>query len=194
MSGYLGKTAMKDLKARKPEALSEIVKEHGGVLLRAALGMGMPETDAEEVVQDTFATFLGALDRFEGRSSVRTFLFGILYRKGLERGRKRSRELATDPIDEVFDKSFNFVDHWRRSPKGPEDEAQAKETSAIIAECMKGLGDVQRSAFHLKEVSGESAASICNILKVTDTHLRVILFRARNKLRECIEGKWGNTR
>ncbi|MFH1723093.1 MAG: sigma-70 family RNA polymerase sigma factor [Elusimicrobiota bacterium] len=190
MTGPLTKSELRELKRRNREAVANVVEAHAGDLLRASFGMGLKEVDAEELVSETFATFLDVLDRFEGRSSVRTFLFGILYRKALERGRKRSRELATDPIDQVFESRFNVFGRWSKPPQGPEEEVLSQETARLIGECLDGLTPSQRAAFHLKEVEHESSASICNILGVSDTNLRVILFRSRIKLRECLEKKW----
>ena len=152
--------------------------------------MGLPESEAEELVQASFAAFLEAARRFEGRSSVRTFLFGILYRKVLEQARRGGRELATDPADQVFEGRFNWWGHWSQAPAGPEREADVKEIAELIAQCLENLTDSQRAAFQLKEIDREPSAAIRNILGVEGTHLRVLLFRARNKLRECIEGKW----
>lgn len=173
-----------------PAQIGLLVKDHTGDLLRAALGLGLSQADAEELVQESFVAFLKASERFEGRSSVKTFLFGILYNKALERGRRAARELATDPSDLVFDGRFNWRGHWSSAPKGPDQEADLKETAELIGQCLEGLSPRQRAAFQLKEVDHESNSAICNILGVQDTHLRVLLFRARTKLRECIEGKW----
>ncbi len=173
-----------------PDEIAVLVRDHTQDLLRAALGLGLPITDAEELVQDSFVAFLKAAERFEGRSSVKTFLFGILYNKALERGRKAARELATDPSDQIFDGRFNWWGHWTSPPGGPEKEADVKEIAELIAQCLEGLTPQQRAAFQLKEVDRELNPAICNILGVQDTHLRVLLFRARTKLRECIEGKW----
>lgn len=181
------------LKNRDPEAISQVVKAHAGDLLRAALGMGLGLAEAEDLVQSIFTAFLEALDRFEGRSSVRTYLFGILYRKMWERGRQKSRELPVDPSDALFDGRFDSLHHWSRPPKGPQEEAETRETAELIRRCLEGLTDQQRAAFQLKEAARESSESICNILGIENTHLRVLLFRARNKLRECLESKWSKT-
>jgi len=184
---------LRDIKNRTPDAIAAVVRAHAGDLFRASLGLGFSEADAEELVQSVFVTLLDAAPRFEGRSTVRTFLFGILYRKGLEQRRKKSRELATDPGDEVFDGRFNWWGHWSRNPRGPEAEADAAEASRLIKDCLEGLSDQQKAAFQLKEVDQEDSGSICNILGVQDTHLRVLLFRARAKLRECLETRWKGT-
>ncbi len=182
---------LEDLRAKKQEAVAAVVEANTEVLLRGALGRGLPPSDAEELVQETFVTFLEAVDRFAGRSSVRTFLFGILYRKAMERGRKKARELATDPVDEIFEGRFGGpMGMWTRPPKGPDEEALTQETGTLIEDCLGGLTPDQRTAFHLKEVDRLPAEDACNILEVSATHLRVLLFRARNKLRECLETKW----
>lgn len=185
---------LKDLRSKKSEAIRDVVNEHTEVLLRAAFGLGLPESEAEELVQQTFVTFLEVVGRFEGRSTVRTFLFGILYRKAMERSRKRSRELATDPVDQVFEKRFGAMGMWASVPRGPDEEALTKETGVLIRECLEGLPETQRAAFYLREVERESAESIRNILEVSDTNLRVLMFRARNKLRECLEKRWEERR
>ncbi|MBI5201331.1 MAG: sigma-70 family RNA polymerase sigma factor [Elusimicrobia bacterium] len=172
----------------EPQAIAAAVREHSGVLFRAALGQGFSDADAEELVQETFATLLSA--RFEGRSTLRTFLFGILYRKCLERRREAGRELAVDPGDEVFESRFHTGGHWAKPPRGPEQDADAAEAAALISDCLKALPPQQKEAFRLREVDQEESAAVCNVLGVSDTHLRVLLFRARAKLRECLEGKW----
>lgn len=181
---------LEGLRRRDPAALSAVVRENAGPLLRGARALGLPTADAEELVQDTFTAFLEALDRFEGRSSVRTFLFGILYRKSMERGRKASRELPTDPADEVFEGRFGRWGHWSRPPRGPEKEADLEEAARLIADCLERLPTQQRAAFVLKEIDREPSEAVRNELGVEDTHLRVLLFRARAKLRDCLEGKW----
>ena len=182
---------LKALKARNAEAITGIVRDHTRVLLGAALGMGFPESEAEELVQAALVAFFEGLDRFEGRSSVRTYLFGILIRKAKERWRKQSREVPIDPVDDVFERRFSANGMWQKPPEGPEEELLTEETGTIIEQCLKDLHSKQRAAFHLKEVERESTDSICNILGITVTHLGVLLFRARNNLRECLERKWG---
>jgi RNA polymerase sigma-70 factor (ECF subfamily) len=182
------------LRARRPEAVAKAVREHAAVLLRAALGLGHGLSEAEELVQASFAAFLERLPSFEGRSSVRTYLFGILYNKALEAGRKRSRELAVDPADEVFDGRFDGAGHWSRAPLGPDQEADAAETARLLAACLAGLPPQQRAAFQLKEVEGLDSLEACNALGVESTHLRVLMFRARAKLRECLERSWEGRR
>lgn len=181
---------LQSLKKQDSALITSLVNEHTNTLLSAALGLGFRGTDAEELVQETFVTFLKGIERFEGRSSVRTYLFGILYNKVLEKRRSHFREQAVDPIDEVFESRFGFAGIWTSFPKGPEEQAISKETAEMVQDCAQNLTEDQRMAFYLKEVDQETTESICNILDVTPTHLGVLLFRSRNKLRECIEKKW----
>jgi RNA polymerase sigma-70 factor (ECF subfamily) len=179
------------LHRRDPATVENVVRRHSADLFNGALALGLRENAAEELVADTFAAFLDAAPRFEGRSSVKTFLFGILYRKAMERGRKSAREQACDPIDEAFDRRFNLVGHWSQPPRGPEEETLAHEVAELIEGCLKGLRPLERAAFLLKEVEREPSESVGNVLEIKDTHLRVLLFRARNKLRDCLEKRWG---
>jgi RNA polymerase sigma-70 factor (ECF subfamily) len=174
--------------------LAAIVGEHTGFLLRGALSMGFAHTEAEELVQDTFAAFLQGKDRFEGRSSVRTFLYGILRNKAFALRRKQGREAAgSDDVEAeaAFGERFTPGGHWRaEEPKGPEDEALNDELAVLISACAEALPEQQRQAFFLKEAEGFSPEEICNALEVSGTHLRVLLFRARLRLRECLQRSW----
>src|SRR5260370_6136250 len=100
------------LRRRDPDALAEAVRDHARPLLRAAKALGFAEQDAEDLVQDVFTTFLEKLDSFEGRSQVRTWLFGILHRKALERLRASIVDDRMDPIDAVFESRFDTSGKW----------------------------------------------------------------------------------
>jgi RNA polymerase sigma-70 factor (ECF subfamily) len=182
--------SLEDLRARKPEALTAMVNDHLPRLLAGALSVGLSRADAEEVVQETFVAFLTGLDRFEGRSSLRTYLFGILYHKASNLRAKARREEGTEDIEAVVSARFNEDGMWSRPPRGPEAMALDAETRSWVEKCAEGLPDAQRAAFFLKEVEGEEPEAICNVLGVNPTNLRVMLHRARLKLRECLERNW----
>lgn len=179
-----------ELRARKPEALTAMVNDHLPTLLAGALAIGLARADAEEVVQETFVAFLSGLDRFEGRSSLRTYLFGILYHKASNLRAKARREEGTEDIEAVVSARFNESGMWSRPPLGPEAVALDAETRSWVEKCAEGLPDAQRAAFFLKEVEGETPEAVCNVLGVNPTNLRVMLHRARLKLRECLERNW----
>lgn len=95
-----------------------------------------------------------------------------------------------DDIDEVFESRFDENRSWSRPPRGPEDELFAKEAHREIGHCLEALPDRQRMAFVLREVEGVTTEEICKILGVSASNTGVMLFRARNRLRECLESKW----
>ena len=178
------------LKARAPGAVEGLVAEYASPLLASARAWGLPLADAEEAVQDALLDFLAALDRFEGRSALKTFLFGVLFHKCSERRRKSRREEATEDVETAFDSRFGYLGVWNSLPRGPEEEAVNEELKGWLADCARGLSADQRAAFQLKVVEGIATGDACKILGVSATNYGVLMFRARNKLRECLEKKW----
>lgn len=185
---------IRDLRERKNGALENLVDAYTQPLMAGAFALGFPESDAEELVQETFVAFLKAVERFEGRSQLKTFLFGILYNKASDLRRKRAREHSLDEIQEDFEDRFDPKGMWAAPPQGPEDRALTKEIQGWIQQCAEKLTERQRAAFFLKESEGESSEAICNILGVTYTNLRVLLYRARMGLRECLEKNWARVK
>lgn len=178
------------LRSRDPEALSQAVHENARPLFRAARGMGFTAEDAEDVVQDVFVTLLRRADSFEGRSQLRTWLFGILHRKALESRRAAAHDLAaSDPIDETFESRFNLNGSWLRPPADIEELMQSAEIGAMISRCMEGLGPLQREVFVLREVQGFTTTEICGMLALTAGNVGVLIHRARVRLRECLEAR-----
>lgn len=178
------------LKSRAPGAVEALVEEHSPAMLASALAWGLPRADAEEAVQDAFLDFLKAVERFEGRSSLKTFLFGVLFHKCSERRRKSRREEAVEDVEAAFDSRFGYLGIWNSLPRGPEEEAVNDELKSWLEQCAKGLSEDQRAAFRLKAVEGIPTEDACKMLGVSATNYGVLLFRARNKLRECLEKKW----
>ncbi len=184
--------ALARLRARNPEALADVVHDHARTLYRAARGMGFHEDESEDLVQDVFTTFLETLDRFEGRSQIRTWLFGILHHKVYERRRTSYRDERDDPIDEVFESRFDTKGNWVNPPRDLHQILESNEIGEAIAQCLEGLPPAQREVFVLREMEGLETAEVCKVLGVTVTNMSVLMHRARNRLRECIEKKgWG---
>jgi len=172
------------------EALAAVVDTYLDQIVRAARGAGLNQQQAEEVAQNTFATFLETAPRFEGRSHVRTWIFGILYRKLQEARRGFAKDRGMDDIDEVFESRFDEAGAWSQPPRGPEDDLFAKEARQEIGDCLEAAPESQRMAFLFREVEGLSTQEICKILGVSATNLGVMLYRVRNRLRDCLETKW----
>lgn len=179
------------LRKSDPQALEDVVRLHTAHLYKACLGLGFPNFEAEDITQSVWITFFDVVVRFEGRSSIRTFLFGILYNKASEYRKQNNRAVATDNIEEVLDSHFDNKGRWIHSysPVRPDKFLESSENMSLISKCLELLPVNQKMAFVLKEIEEEVTDEICKILDVTTTNLGVLLFRARNQLRECIDRK-----
>lgn len=176
------------LKTRDPAALAELADAYLPQLLRAGRGMGFSREENEDLAQSVFLAFLEGLDRFEGRSHIRTFLFGIFYHKVSEHFREKQREKKKDPIDEVMESKFDAQGNWSYS-FDIERQIFSQEAKQIIQECLETIPRAQRIAFYLREVEQMETPEICKKMGISVTNLGVLLFRARNRLCECVEKK-----
>lgn len=177
------------IRRRDPAALEAVARENLGPLLRAARAAGLTGEDAYDAVQGALLVFVEKADQFDGRASVRTWLFGILFRKVAERRRAFAREEPVDDIEAVVDARFDARGQWIRPPRSPDAELAAGQAMAALEECLDRLPERRRSAFVLREVEQLEMDEVCNVLDVTRNNLGVLLFRARNALRECLESK-----
>jgi len=177
------------IRERDEGAIKEVVHAYLPQILRAALGAGLDKPLAEDVTQSTFATFIETAHRFEGRSHVRTWLFGILYNKISETRRRLKRDRETDDIDEVFEQRFSKNGFWTKPPPPVDAGVFEKEVRQGIDDCLEEVPEKQKMAFVLREIEDVDSEQICNILEVTRTNLGVLLHRVRNRLRECLESK-----
>lgn len=177
------------VRARDPGALRAVVSVYLPQVLRAARGAGLTSERAEDVAQATFTTFIEKASTFEGRSHVRTWLFGILYHKIAEARRKGQREVPLDDFETGIEQRFDAAGSWVHPPRPIEAEVSDAEVRTKLEECLEVVPPQQRMAFVLREVEGLTTEEICKILEVTRTNLGVLLHRVRNRLRECLETK-----
>ncbi len=177
------------LQDRDRDAIEAVVRAYTEQLVRGALGLGFDTHQAKDLAQSVWATFFDVVSKFEGRSHVRTFIFGILYNKAMELRREQNRFDTRDPVEEILEQRFDSHGHWIRPPMSPDQFVETSETLELIEKCLDTLPLTQRMAFCLKEIDEHGSSDICKIMDVTVTNLGVLLYRARNRLRECIEGK-----
>ncbi|MCH7855465.1 MAG: sigma-70 family RNA polymerase sigma factor [Gemmatimonadetes bacterium] len=177
------------IRVRDAQALEEVVRRYLPQILRAARGAGFAPQLAEDVAQDTFVTFVETAPRFEGRSHVRTWLFGILYKKIAAARRSLGRDNEMDDIEEVFEQRFDNTGSWTRPPRPVDAEVYDAEVRQGIDGCLDRVPTNQRMAFVLREIEGMDTQEMCKILEVTRTNLGVLLHRVRNRLRDCLEAK-----
>ena len=177
------------LRARDPSAIEATVHAYLGQILRAARGAGLNAQEAQDLTQSVFLTFVQGIERFEGRSHVRTWLFGILYRKLSETRRALKRENEQDDIDDVMEARFKPDGTWTRPPREADRSTLDAEIRTHLAACLEDVPERQRVVFLMREVEGLTSDEICNVTDVSLTNLGVLLFRVRNRLRECLENR-----
>lgn len=174
---------------RDPVTLDRIARSHLPALRRAARAAGLGEDDADDAVQAALLVFIERAEDFDGRAPVLSWLMGILYRKLQEHRRSLGREEPASARDDEFERRFDSDGMWIRPPVSPEVYTAAKQAMTWLAGCLEQLADRRRFAFQLREIEQLDTAEICKILDVSPNTLGVILFRARNALRECMETK-----
>ncbi|MHB1191874.1 MAG: sigma-70 family RNA polymerase sigma factor [Longimicrobiales bacterium] len=170
-------------------ALERVVRECLPALLRTARAAGLSADRAEDAVQGSLLVFVQRAGEFDGRARACTWIHGILWRKIWEERRSVRREAEHEDVDRLVEGRFDAEGNWSRPPEGPAEALARGGFRRELEECLGRLPDRQRVAFTLREVEGFETAEICNILDVSANNLGVILFRARNGLRECLESK-----
>jgi RNA polymerase sigma-70 factor (ECF subfamily) len=184
-------------------AFAALVRTYHSSLLRVALLYVPTRAVAEEVVQETWLGVLRGLDRFEGRSSFKTWLFRILANTAKTRGAREGRTLplsalrnpAAVPEPAVAPERFldhahpRWPGHWATPPEvwSPEDRLVAKETRAVVAAAIEALPPGQRAVISLRDLEGWDADEVRNALDLSETNQRVLLHRARSKVRRALE-------
>ena len=179
------------LRERNPVHLAKVFADINPYLLKLLASRGWRGPVAEDLVQSAWETFFSGVERFEGRSQLKVYLAGIVLNKTREEGRRQGRIVLEDDAGSVFENSFTEEGWWRVEPADPSQLFESKEIKRHIEECLDGLTPSQNEAFRLKEIEGENSEAICKILGVTVTNLGVLVFRAKEKLRRCLEGKLG---
>ena len=151
---------MSRLRAQDPLAVESVIHAYLPQILRAARGAGLDPQRAQDVTQSVFLTFIEGISRFEGRSHVRTWLFGILYRKLSETWRNVRREQELDDIDDIVETRFAADGSWARPPREADREILDAEIRANLAACLAEAPERQRLAFVLREVEFDDAAAV----------------------------------
>ena len=177
---------------------ASLCNSHRGYLLRVATLQLRDSELAEDVVQDTLLAALQGASGFSGRSSLKTWLTGILKHKIVDAIRRREREPARASLEEEsriedFDPLFDDSGHWDNPPADWGDPDQAlsqRQFLDILQLCLEKLPPNTSRVFMMREVMDMDSEEICKELSITSTNLWVILYRARIALRQCLEQHW----
>ena len=189
----------------RPDDPVSWVDLYGDFLYRFALGRVKDASVAEDLVQETFLAALKARKNFQGRSSIKTWLIGILKHKIIDYIRKRVREQISDKLESISEAAeydpvagnFKNDGQWRSRPAkwvvNPSKIYEQKEFMNVLYRCLAELPERQAEAFLMREIDGFSTEEICKALKISATNSWVMLYRARMWLRQCLENKWIDT-
>ncbi len=188
------------LRARDEAAFAALIRMYGVGMLRVARMYVSTGAVAEEVVQEAWLAVLKGIDRFEGRSSLKTWLFRIVANTAKTRGVREARSAPFSSFEDgestVSSERFlgtdeRFPGHWAVPPASwagiPEDRLLAGETMDVIRGEIERLPPSQRAVLELRDIEGLSADEVCNALDLTETNGRVLLHRARAKVRAALE-------
>lgn len=183
------------LAAGDERAFNELVGRQHRSLVRLARTFVRSEAVAEEVAQDTWCAVITGIDRFEGRSSLKSWIFSICVNKARTRAERERRTLpfssfATEGQDGALtpvEDRFNSDGHWSAPPRGwddPERRLVSLEVRAELREALEQLPARQRMVVTLRDVEGLSSEETCRLLDLTPGNERVLLHRGRSRLRE----------
>jgi RNA polymerase sigma-70 factor, ECF subfamily len=191
------KAVIAALLAGDETAFARLVDRYGATMLRVARGFVRSQAVAEEVVQEAWLGVLRGLDRFEARSSLKTWIFRILTNVAKTRGERESRSVPFSALESeesdgpAVDPDRFSAGAWASPPTPwedvPEDRLLSLETRAAVERAIEALPPGQRTVIDLRDVQGLSADEVCNVLGITETNQRVLLHRARAKVRAALE-------
>ena len=195
------------LKRGDEAAFMTLVERYHSAMVRLAMSFVPSRAVAEDVAQEAWLGVLNGIDRFEGRSTLKTWIFRILVNRAKTRGERESRsvpfssldtggdEPAVDP-DRFLDSGSRTPGAWQSPPASwgqePDQKLISTEGQAMIAKAIETLPPAQRRVITLRDVHGLSAEEVRDLLELTDGNQRVLLHRARSKVRQVLESYFAN--
>jgi len=197
------------LRAGDEAVFTRLVRELGPGMLRIARSHVATHAVAEEVVQEAWLAALNSLDRFEGRSAFKTWLYRILMNTAISRGEREARSIpfatlagdgaegepAVDPSR--FQTEGRWAGHWTgpvESWASPEPRLLQAEAREVIDRTIAELPEAQATVITMCDIEGFDPDEICNVLDISLTNQRVLLHRARSRVRQALDEYMGDTR
>ena len=181
------------------DAFVELVRTYNASMLRLARVFVPTKAVAEDVVQETWLAVIQGIDRFEERSSLKTWLFRILTNRAKTRGEREGRVIPASSAWRGDEGDEPAVDPDRFQPGGawsslpaavprtPDQQVLSKELRKVVEAAVKKLPDSQREVITLRDIEGVGAEDVCSLLGITEGNQRVLLHRARSKVRAAVE-------
>jgi RNA polymerase sigma-70 factor, ECF subfamily len=179
------------LRSGDEDAFAQLIRMYQAALVRVAQMYVSSRSVAEEVVQETWLAVLDGIDRFEGSSSLKTWIFRIVANRAKTRGEREGRSVPFSalgsPEPAVEPDRFDHG-QWAVPPADwPEERLLADETLQVIERAIEALPPTQRAVISLRDLEGWSAEEVRNALELSETNQRVLLHRARTKVRAALE-------
>jgi RNA polymerase sigma-70 factor (ECF subfamily) len=195
---------LENLRDGQESAFERLIEAHQASMIRVALLYVPTRALAEEAVQEAWIGVLKGLRRFEGRSSLKTWIFSILMNQAKTIGQREGRYQPINWEDEgdaepsVAPERFHgadgaYPDHWTMAgwpdnwEEIPDEVLLNKETLHYIQQAIDELTESQRMVITLRDVEMLTSEEVCNILRISETNQRVLLHRARSKVRQTLE-------
>jgi RNA polymerase sigma-70 factor (ECF subfamily) len=184
------------LKSGDEEAFITLVNRHHDSMLRLARTFVHSQALAEEIVQDTWVGALRGIDRFEGRSSLRTWLLAILVNRARTTGVREARSVPIADVEPAVDAArFNSAGAWSVPPEqwieDVEDRIGAAQLGGVIRSALQQMPERQRAVVMLRDVDGLRSDEVCQVLELSAANERVLLHRGRSRLRQALEDTIG---
>jgi RNA polymerase sigma-70 factor, ECF subfamily len=183
------------LKTGEESAFETLVHRYDGSMHRVASNFVRTPAAADDVVQETWLAVIRGLDGFEQRSSLSTWIFRILINRARTRAAREARSvpfsaLESDEGPAVEPDAFGSDGRWRSAPARLETDPEASvltdELRAHLLEAVEGLAPAQRVVVTLRDIVGLDAEDVCSLLQISDGNQRVLLHRARARLRTAL--------
>lgn len=191
------------LHAGDERAFAELVDRYGPLLMRIARMHVRTDAAAEDVVQETWLGVLRGLERFEGRSSLKTWLVRIAQNRARTRGERDARSVPLSSLAGAREEDGPAVDadrfldqghprwpgHWAAAPRRwemPEERLLGRETLEVVREAIAALPERQAAVIALRDVEGLSSEEVCDALGLSEGNQRVLLHRARARVRQAL--------
>lgn len=175
------------LMERDERALRTVVHRLHPDMIDIAAHHVRSRADAEDVVQETWMAALGAVDRFEGRASLKTWLLRILTYRAITAARRASRATPMSQLGSLGSGGLDGLSHepvWMAGPPGPDEELEARELRTTVEHLLATLPPQQRQVVKLRDLEGLSMREVCDRMGLTSANQRVLLHRGRKRLRD----------
>ena len=187
---------LEGLRAGDEEAFVALVGRHNHALFFVARSFVPSDAIAEEVVQDTWMAVVRGVSKFEGRSSIKTWLVSIAINRARSTSAREGRGLPLSSSEAAVDPNrFDTNGHWITPPEhfveDTEDRVIAGSLSESIHSSLENLPGSQRQVVTLRDIEGLDSKEVCQLLEISEVNQRVLLHRGRSRLRQDLETKFG---